>query len=147
MSGVASQITSLRIVYSTVYPGADQRKHQSPASLAFVWGIRRGPVNSPHKWSVTRKWFPFDDVIMCHFIYHKFHRMPHKLLLERSGTFREKQHIVWHIVWNISTGLYELLVYDINNSYNKNIQTRTNAIRRKHSIQFTALFAYSLTCI
>ena len=39
-------------------------KHQSPASLAFVWGIHRGPVNSPHKWPVTRKMFPFDDVIM-----------------------------------------------------------------------------------
>ena len=64
MSGMASQITSLGIVYSTVYPGADQRKHQSPASLAFVRGIHRGPVNSPHKWPVTRKLFPFDDVIM-----------------------------------------------------------------------------------
>ena len=62
--GVASQITSLTIVYSTVYSGADQSKHQSPASLAFVWGIHRGPVNSPHKGPVTRKMFPFDDVIM-----------------------------------------------------------------------------------
>ena len=61
---MASQITSLTIVYSTVYSGADQRKHQSSASLAFVRGIRRGPVKSPHKWSVTRKMFPFDDVIM-----------------------------------------------------------------------------------
>ena len=59
-----SQITSLTIVYSTVYSGADQSKHQSSASLAFVWGIRRGPVNSPHKWPVTRKMFPFNDVIM-----------------------------------------------------------------------------------
>ena len=58
-------ITSLTIVYSTVYSGADQRKHQSSASLAFVWGIHRGPVNSPHKWPVTRKMFPFDDVIMA----------------------------------------------------------------------------------
>ena len=59
-----SQITSLTIVYSTVYSGADQRKHQSPASLAFVPVIHRWPVNSPHKWPVTRKMFPFDDVIM-----------------------------------------------------------------------------------
>ena len=57
---VASQITSLTIVYSAVYSDADQRKYQSSASLAFVWG----PVNSPHKWLVTRKMFPFDDVIM-----------------------------------------------------------------------------------
>ena len=64
MGTIASQITSLTIVYSTVYSGADQSKHQSSASLAFVWGIHRGPVNSPHKWPVTRKMFPFDDVIM-----------------------------------------------------------------------------------
>ena len=64
MSTIASQITSITIVYSTIYSGADQSKHQSFASLAFVWGIHRGPVNSPHKWPVTRKMFPFDDVIM-----------------------------------------------------------------------------------
>ena len=64
MGAIASLITSLTIVYSTVYSDADQRKHQSSASLAFVWGIHRGPVNSPHKWPVTRKMFPYDDVIM-----------------------------------------------------------------------------------
>ena len=64
MGTMASQITSLTSVYSAVYSGADQRKHQSSASLAFVRGIHRGPVNSPHKWPVTRKIFPFDDVIM-----------------------------------------------------------------------------------
>ena len=65
MGAVASQITRLTIVCSTVYSDADQRKHQSSASLAFVRGIHRGPVNSLHKWPVTRKMFPFDDVIMC----------------------------------------------------------------------------------
>ena len=64
MATIASQITSLTIVYSTVYSDADQRKHQSSASLAFVQGIHRGPMNSTHKWPVTRKTFPFDDVIM-----------------------------------------------------------------------------------
>ena len=64
VGAIASQITSLTIVYSTVYSDADQRKHQSSASLAFVRGIHRGPVNSPQKWPVTRKMFPFDDVIM-----------------------------------------------------------------------------------
>ena len=67
MGAMASQITSLTIVYSTVYSGADQRRHQSSASLAFMRGIHRWPVNSPHKWPVMRKMFPFDDVIMqCH---------------------------------------------------------------------------------
>ena len=64
MGAMASQNTSLRIVYSTVHSGADQRKHQSSASLAFVRGIHRSPVNSPPTWPVTRKMFPFDDVIM-----------------------------------------------------------------------------------
>ena len=64
MGAIASLITSLTIVYSTVYSGADQRKYESSASLAFVRGIHRGPVNSPHKWPVTQKRFPFDDVIM-----------------------------------------------------------------------------------
>ena len=64
MDTMASQITSLTIVYLTFYSGADQRKHQSSASQAFVRGIHRGPVNSPHKWPVTRKIFPFDDVTM-----------------------------------------------------------------------------------
>ena len=65
MGAIASQITNLAIVYSTVYSDTDQRKHQSSVSLAFVWGIHRGPVNSPHKWSLTRKMFPFGNVIMC----------------------------------------------------------------------------------
>ena len=64
MDTIASQITSLTIVYSTVYSGADQRKPQSSASLAFVRGIHWWPVNSQHKWPVTRKIIPFDDVIM-----------------------------------------------------------------------------------
>ena len=46
---MASQITSLTIVYSTVHSGADQRKHQSSASLAFARGIHRWPVNSRTK--------------------------------------------------------------------------------------------------
>ena len=64
MNTMASQIISLTIVYSTIYWGADQWKHQSSASLAFVWGSHRWPVNSPHTWPVTRKMFPFDDVIV-----------------------------------------------------------------------------------
>ena len=40
------------------------KKNHSSASLAFLRGIHRWHVNSPHKWPVTRKMFPFDDVIM-----------------------------------------------------------------------------------
>ena len=56
MGAMASEITSLTIVYSIVY--------QSSASLAFLRGFHRGLVNFPHKWPVTRKMFPFHDVIM-----------------------------------------------------------------------------------
>ena len=54
MSVMVSQITGLTIVNSTVYSGANQRKHQSSASLAFAWGNHRWPVEM----------FPFDDVII-----------------------------------------------------------------------------------
>ena len=64
MTTMASQITSVAVVYSIVYSDADQRKYQNSASLAFVWWIHRGPVNSPHKRPETRKMSPFDDVII-----------------------------------------------------------------------------------
>ena len=65
MSAMAYQITSLAIVYWTHYSGADQRKRQSSAGLAFVWEIDWWEVNSPHKGPVTRKMLLFDDVIMA----------------------------------------------------------------------------------
>ena len=64
MGAIGSQNTSLTIVYSTVYQGTDQSKHQSSASLAFVRGINRWTVNSPHKGQVTQNMFPFYDVTM-----------------------------------------------------------------------------------
>ena len=73
-STMTSQTTGVSIAYSTVCSGAEQRNHQSSASLIFVRRIHRWPVNSPHKGSATRKLFPFDDVIMivlfwCAFMY------------------------------------------------------------------------------
>ena len=62
MGAMASQSTSLTIVYATFYSGADQKKHQNAVSLACVRGIHWWPVNSLHKWPVTRKIFLFDDV-------------------------------------------------------------------------------------
>ena len=59
MGGMAFQITSLTIVYSTVYSGADQRKHQSPASLAFVRGIHRSPVSNAETVSI---WWRHHDI-------------------------------------------------------------------------------------
>ena len=64
IGAMTSEITSLTFVFSTVYSGANQRKHQRSPSLAFVRGIHWWPVNSPHKGPVTGKMFPFADVIM-----------------------------------------------------------------------------------
>ena len=75
MRAIASQITGVSIFCLMVC--SDQRKHQSSASLAFVRGIYRSPMNSPHKRPVTRKMFPFDDVIMDlhnHFEHSLFHK-------------------------------------------------------------------------
>ena len=85
MSAMASQITSLTIVYSMVFSDADQRKHQSSASLAFVRGIHLWPVNSPHKGPVTLKMFPFGDVIMLRCI---------------MGFKLPKLKKIYEIIWN-----------------------------------------------
>ena len=67
VSAMPSQITTLTIVHSTVYPGADQRKHpRCSAPMAFLPGIHRWPMISTHKGPVPRKMFPCDDVIMSH---------------------------------------------------------------------------------
>ena len=58
MSAMYSQITGVLIIYLAVCSGADQRKHQSSASLAFVRGSHRWMLNSPCKGPVTRKMFP-----------------------------------------------------------------------------------------
>ena len=85
MSAIASQIVSLTIVYSTIYSGANQRKHHNSLSLAFVRGIQLWPENSLHKGPVTRKIFPFDYVVAwgggCHVMFSRrwllemFHRI------------------------------------------------------------------------
>ena len=67
---MASQITGVSIICATVCSGADQRKHQSPASHALVGGIHRWSVGSLHKGPVTRKILSFDDVIMIFFQTH-----------------------------------------------------------------------------
>ena len=118
MGAIASQITSLTIVYSTVYSGAYQRKHQSSASLDFVRANHRGPVNSPHKWPVTRQMFPFDDVIMPKYIFEKngpktvFVYNPFFLYIVANndlhlGRWYKHQldkssirHIFWYCIWS-----------------------------------------------
>ena len=88
MDAMASQITSLTIVYSTVYSDTDQWKHQSSAPLAFVLGIHRGPVNSPQKWPVTRKMSPFDDVIISWFLF---------------NPQQDVEKIILSVIWDVIT--------------------------------------------
>ena len=64
MRTITSQIIQLHDCLLNHLSRRRSRKNQSSASLAFVRGIHRGPVNSPHTWPVTRKMFPFDDVLM-----------------------------------------------------------------------------------
>ena len=64
MGAMTSQFTGVSIVFPVVCSGADQRKHQRSASLAFVWGIQRWRLVSRHKGPVMRKMFPFNDIIM-----------------------------------------------------------------------------------
>ena len=63
MSAMTSQITRVSIIFSTVCSGTDQRKYQSYKPLAFVREIHRWREFYPKRGPVTRKMFPFDDVI------------------------------------------------------------------------------------
>ena len=105
MDSIASQITSLTSVYSTVHSGADQSKHQRSASLAFVWEIHRWSVNFPHKWPVTRKMFPFDDIIMWNLSW----SMLVKWLLRWDKIWEGCWHAIWwymrdFYIWETSRG-------------------------------------------
>ena len=115
MTMLASQITSLMVVYSIVYLGVNQRKHQSSASLAFVREIHRGPVNFPHKWPVTRKMFPLDDVIMRHG-WPNHNNPPMTDCMNKTIKAKDMVWIfVWHILcWYnlISTSIFEIVHCD-----------------------------------
>ena len=139
MGNMASQFTSITIVYSTVNSGTDERKQQSPASLAFVQGIHRWPVNSLHKWPVTRKMFPFDDVIMCACICHMVplkrgqfspqspqytsQRLPVKA---RYGVYSVSQNSDWYSA-SVTTLLYKIPCY-IEPRYNGTVVRNTGVI-------------------
>ena len=93
MGAIASQVTSHTIVYSTVYSDADQIKHQSSVSLAFVRGIHRGPVNSPHKWPETQKMSSVHDVIMK--IIDRVIKAPHCILYAMPHYLVRSPHLWW----------------------------------------------------
>ena len=104
MSAMASQITSVSTVYSTVGSGADQRKYQSSASLALVWVIHRSPVISPHKGPVTGKMLPFDDVIM-------------DSIMRMISIYLYTQCLILHKAYKIIPTPQRLLIYVWNMKY------------------------------
>ena len=89
MNTRASQITGTSIVSPAICSGADQRNHQSSASLAFVRVIHRPLSGSPHQGPVTRKIFPFDDVIMNS-----------SLLTHENVMVRRRFLYHWPFVWD-----------------------------------------------
>ena len=127
MSVMASLITGVWIAYLTVSSGADQRKHQSSAWLVFARGIHRWPVNSPHKGPVTRKIFPFDDVIMqalnerrySHFLGNTYHELKrrwlHTLFAVQAGV---NLQLLWYFARVRWTYMYELCCLWLNVNQN-----------------------------
>ena len=98
MSAIASQITSLTIVYSIVHSGTDQGKHQSSASLAFAWGNPRRPVNSPHKGPVARKCFHL--MTSSCFFYAVLLRLTHRGRMPPICVDNLDHH--WFCSWNVT---------------------------------------------
>ena len=110
MGAIASQITSLTIVYSTIHSGAD-KKHQSSASLVFLRGIQRWPMNSPHKWPVARKMFPFDDVIMdSSNDHHAKYPVEDSRPSHKSYNALDKYPTMHHFVTEICTHVYIFVI-------------------------------------
>ena len=99
MTTIAPQITSLTVVYSTVYSHADQRKHQSSASLAFVWGIHldrwiprtKGQFRGKcfHLMTSSRIKYSLAYFVICSAMPHLRRRRSWEWLLQRT---KRKQH-------------------------------------------------------
>ena len=101
------------------------KKHQSSTSLAFVQGIHRWPVNSRHKWLVTRKMFPFDDQLSCQPPIEEYAPKPvgwttyFLLLTPRLVQIHIKRKLVWcnnllFLFFNTKFNICWLLQHNIN---------------------------------
>ena len=112
---MTSQITGVSIVCSVVCSGTDQRKHQS-WSLAFVRGIHRGWIDSPHKGSITRKMFPFDEAFMQNIFI---------VLWPQSGLTSEQAGVVF--VYTDTENIYgQSLPMDIRNVATRAVVNKTD---------------------
>ena len=129
MGAVAFQITSVSIVCSTVDSGADQKKTSKLRVTGLCVGIHRWPVNSPHKWPVTRKMFPFNDVIMhCNRCNQYFISW---IFPERHTCVSSNYSFRHHRKWTWITEQPHLSPKSFNISYPENIFCNNSAASRK----------------
>ena len=110
MSVMAPQILGISIICSIVFffSGANQRKHQSSTSLAFVSGIHRWPVDSPHKGPVTWKMFPFDDVIGINSCWRKITQS--LSFMCQSDIYIEREGEIYFFCWFFMLWHREMLI-------------------------------------
>ena len=93
MGTVATQITSQpasRLFSQPFIQAQIKENTKVPRNWPFVRGIHRWPVNSPHKGPVTRKLFPFDDVIMGTFSKREMHLSSPLVYSRYIGSMMEK---------------------------------------------------------
>ena len=93
MRMMASQFAGVSMVCATVWPGADQRKHQSSESLEFV-GNSPVTIEFSQKGPMTRKMFPFNDVIMPHLVIEIFEQSVWHAWV--AGTLRQRPVVEWY---------------------------------------------------
>ena len=104
MGGIASQIISLTIAYSTDYSGADQRKHQRSASPAFVRGIHRGPAQmASNVENVSIRWRHHDSS------HYELTRDTHNSPLRVSYGASFRSSFLENMLWYIETTSYNIV--------------------------------------
>ena len=145
MSAMASQSTSPTIVYSADYSGADQRKHLSPALLAFVRGIHRWPVNYPHKEPVTRKMFPFDDVVMIQYFALCWRKRPVILMTASENQCYFEQYLSVVPYAQIMTGYCQFVTVLLHKWWCFLARHGTYAVCDMHSTKNVMVFSWSNT--
>ena len=135
------QITSVSIVYSTVCLSPNQRKHQSSTSLAFVRGIHRWSVNSPHRGPVTRKMFPCDDVIMV------WHSRAMLCISERLYNMFPQHDPLYGVIVTINGRKWphwwgDIIQYNIQPSTGRCLHTKPTVLPMKYAHSFLLFMLY-----
>ena len=151
MSAMASEITSLTIVYSTTYSRRRSKKTSKLRVTGLVRRIHWWLVNSPHKGPVTRKMFPIDDVIMLmipnkilsavglkhlsnlnvfNFVLMCKEKLSPSITLTSIGNHKEKQNkasvgVKW-TNFNVNINMSELIVDVFKDGHSQNSRSRSH---------------------